>query len=54
LPRSRQSHGERWPGGRGITDGDFVGTMTFDSDGDFVANGTLTMQKIDCSTLVIP
>lgn len=38
----------------GVTDGDFVGTMTFDSDGDFVANGTLTMQKVDCSTLVIP
>jgi len=40
--------------GAGVTDADFVGDVTFDNDGDFAANGTLTMQKVDCATLVIP
>jgi hypothetical protein len=38
----------------GVTDANFVGTVSFDNDGDFLANGTLTMQLVDCTTLSIP
>ena len=38
----------------GVTDANFVGNVSFDSDGDFVANGTLAMQQVDCATLRIP
>ena len=38
----------------GITSVDFVGTVKFDSDGDFVPNGTLTMEPADCATVVVP
>ena len=38
----------------GVTDTNFVGTLKFDNDGDFVANGTLAMQLADCSTINIP
>jgi len=38
----------------GVTDTDFVGTLSFDNDGDFVPNGTLAMQLVDCATLSIP
>jgi hypothetical protein len=38
----------------GIADADFVGTLNFDNDGDFVTNGTLAMQTVDCATLVLP
>ncbi len=38
----------------GITDATFAGTVGFDNDGDYVNNGTLTMQRVDCATLVIP
>jgi hypothetical protein len=38
----------------GVTDIDFVGTLKFDNDGDYVPNGTLAMQLADCSTISIP
>ena len=38
----------------GITDATFAGTVSFDSDGDFTPNGTLTMQVVDCATLTVP
>jgi hypothetical protein len=38
----------------GITDANFVGTVGFDSDGDFKPNGTLDMQIVDCATVDIP
>jgi hypothetical protein len=38
----------------GITDENFVGTLSFDNDGDFVPNGTLAMQAVECSTISIP
>lgn len=38
----------------GVTDTNFVGTVSFDNDGDFVPNGTLAMQTVDCATVVIP
>jgi hypothetical protein len=38
----------------GVSDTDFVGTLTFDNDGDFVPNGTLAMELVDCATLTIP
>jgi hypothetical protein len=38
----------------GVTDTDFVGTLSFDNDGDFVPNGTLAMQLADCSAIAIP
>jgi hypothetical protein len=38
----------------GVTDADYNGTVNFDNDGDFMANGTLAMQRVDCSTITIP
>jgi hypothetical protein len=38
----------------GITDASYAGSVNFDSDGDFKTNGTLAMQRIDCSTITIP
>ena len=38
----------------GVTDTNFVGTLSYDNDGDFVPNGTLAMQLADCATIVIP
>jgi hypothetical protein len=38
----------------GVTDTDFVGTLSFDNDGDFVPNGTLAMEPADCSAIAIP
>jgi hypothetical protein len=38
----------------GVTDTNFVGTLKFDNDGDFVPNGTLAMELADCSTIAIP
>jgi hypothetical protein len=38
----------------GVTDSSFAGTVSFDNDGDFVANGTLAMAPADCATLDIP
>jgi hypothetical protein len=38
----------------GVTDTDFVGTLSFDNDGDFRPNGTLAMQLADCSAISIP
>jgi hypothetical protein len=38
----------------GITSADFVGTLKFDSDGDFVPNGTLPVELADCSTVAVP
>ena len=38
----------------GVTDENFVGTLGFDNDGDFVTNGTLAMELAECSTIAIP
>lgn len=38
----------------GVTDANFVGPLSFDSDGDFVPNGTLAMELADCATISIP
>jgi hypothetical protein len=38
----------------GITDASFVGTVNYDSDGDFKTNGTLDFQAVDCATVDIP
>jgi hypothetical protein len=38
----------------GVTDTNFVGTLSFDNDGDFVPNRTLAMQPMDCATITIP
>jgi len=38
----------------GVTDANYNGTVNFDNDGDFKANGTLAMQRVDCSTITIP
>ena len=38
----------------GITDEDFVGTLSFDNDGDFRPNGTLAMEAVPCSAIPIP
>jgi hypothetical protein len=37
----------------GLLDENFAGTLNYDNDGDFKPNGTLTMQQIDCATLVL-
>ena len=36
------------------TEGNLAGTYNFDNDGDFLSNGTLTLQAVDCATLTIP
>ena len=38
----------------GLVDADFAGPVGYDNDGDYMNNGTLTMQRVDCSTIVIP
>jgi len=38
----------------GVTDADFVGTLSYDNDGDFKPNGTLEMAAVECSTIAIP
>jgi len=38
----------------GVLDADYNGTVNFDNDGDFMPNGTLDMQRVDCSTITIP
>jgi hypothetical protein len=38
----------------GVTDATYTGTVNFDNDGDYKTNGTLAMQRVDCSTVVIP
>jgi hypothetical protein len=38
----------------GVTDANYDGTVSFDNDGDFVSNGTLAMQRVDCAAVVIP
>jgi hypothetical protein len=38
----------------GVTDTNFVGTLSFDNDGDFRPNGTLAMEAVDCATIAIP
>ena len=38
----------------GVTDATYTGTVNFDNDGDYKPNGTLAMQRVDCSTIVIP
>jgi hypothetical protein len=38
----------------GTTDATFAGTYYFDNDGDYRPNGTLAIEAVDCSTIVIP
>lgn len=38
----------------GETDTLFAGILSFDNDGDFVPNGSLTLQSVDCATIAIP
>lgn len=38
----------------GVTDATYTGTVNFDNDGDYKPNGTLAMQRVDCSTITIP
>jgi hypothetical protein len=38
----------------GVTDTTFAGTFSFDNDGDFVPNGTLLLEVVNCDTIVIP
>ena len=38
----------------GLLDGAYNGTVNFDNDGDFKPNGTLTMQRVECSTITLP
>jgi hypothetical protein len=38
----------------GVTDTNFVGTLSFDNDGDFVPNGALAMELMDCAAISIP
>ena len=38
----------------GLLDGAYNGTVNFDNDGDFKPNGTLTMQRVECSTIILP
>ena len=38
----------------GLLDAAFAGTVNYDNDGDFTPNGTLAMQRVDCSTITIP
>jgi len=38
----------------GMLDADYNGFVGFDNDGDFQNNGTLEMQRVDCSTIVTP
>jgi hypothetical protein len=38
----------------GVTDATYAGTVNFDNDGDYKTNGTLAMQRADCSTITIP
>jgi len=38
----------------GVTGSDFSGTLNFDSNGDFVPDGTLVMTPTDCTVVTIP
>jgi hypothetical protein len=38
----------------GVVDAAYAGTVSYDNDGDFAVNGTLAMQRVDCSTIAIP
>ena len=38
----------------GVLDAAYNGTVNFDNDGDFKPNGTLTMQRVECSTITLP
>ena len=38
----------------GVTDTNFVGTLSYDNDGDFRPNGTLAIKLADCGTITIP
>jgi len=38
----------------GIAASDFSGTLNYDTNGDFVPDGTLVMTATDCTTIVIP
>jgi hypothetical protein len=38
----------------GLLSGDYAGTVNFDNDGDFKPNGTLDMQRVNCSGIAIP
>jgi hypothetical protein len=38
----------------GLIDAGYNGTVGYDNDGDFKNNGTLEMQRVDCSTIDTP
>jgi len=38
----------------GVVGPTFAGEWKFDNDGDFVPNGLLPMERVDCSTITIP
>jgi hypothetical protein len=38
----------------GVADGSLAGTWNFDNDGDYLPNGSLTFETVDCATLTIP
>ena len=38
----------------GETDTLFAGPLSFDNDGDFKPNDTLTLESVDCATVTIP
>ena len=38
----------------GVVDVNFVGTLNYDNDGDYVTNGTLAMEAKDCATIDVP
>ncbi len=38
----------------GVTAPDFSGDLKFDADGDFRPDGSLSMERVDCSTITIP
>jgi hypothetical protein len=38
----------------GVTDTTFAGSFFFDNDGDFVPNATITLEVVDCATIIVP
>jgi hypothetical protein len=38
----------------GVADGNLAGTFNFDNDGDYLPNGALTFESVDCATVTIP
>jgi hypothetical protein len=38
----------------GVADGGLAGTFNFDNDGDYLPNGVLVFETVDCATVTIP